>query len=109
MFETILLISNQIQNHISCFVLVGHYIEVGQFQSVRTRAGIKWSKKLQNERKDTTEISEIQSTHLQIAQSQQTWEKLPEDILTNVKASIEVGINRVNLDIPVECLDKRNK
>jgi hypothetical protein len=88
---------------------VGAYIEVGQFRSVRSRIGIKWSKKLLHKRKRTKIDSEMQSAHIQIATSQQTSKQVFEDIITKAKIFIENSINRANKDIPVECSHERNK
>jgi len=38
-------------------VLVGNYIEVGQFQSVRSRAGTKWSEAVRQKHKEKKQKS----------------------------------------------------
>ncbi len=88
---------------------MGNYIEVGQFQSVRSRAGIKWSKTLRNKRKETNENSKIQSAQVETAQSQEMSKQAIEAILTKVKISIEEGIDHANTDTQIKCLDERNK
>ncbi len=90
---------------------MGNYIEVGQFQSVRSRAGIKWSKTLRhNKSKETNENSKIQSTQqVPTVQSQQTPKQVVAAILTKIKIDIEDGIDHANRDIPIESLDERNK
>ncbi|CAF1520271.1 unnamed protein product [Rotaria sordida] len=86
---------------------VDNPIEEGKFQSVRSRAGIKWTKTLLHKRKETKIESKIQSTHILTTENQQISKPVGEDILTKVNIAIDDGIDRVNRDIP--CLDERNK
>ena len=89
---------------------MGHFIEVGHFQSVRSRAGIKWSKTLQHQLKVTNINSNRQNTHTQTAQSQQVSKQVTaEDIFTRVKITIEDAISSANRDLSGEPLEKRNK
>ncbi|CAF1428414.1 unnamed protein product, partial [Adineta steineri] len=79
---------------------MGNYIEDGKFQSVRSRVGIKWSKTLQNKCKATKKQSK--------KQSQQISKQVVDDFISNMKASIEDGIDRAKKDSRIECADERN-
>jgi hypothetical protein len=88
---------------------VGKPTEVGRFQSVRSRVGIKWSKKLRHIPRETKQNHTTQSTCVQLANSPQTSRQVGEDVLTKTKIFIGEGIERINREIPIEDLDERNK
>ena len=88
---------------------MGNYIELGQFQSVRSRAGTKWYKTLRHKRNEMQIRSQIQSTYNQTTTDQQRSEQIVEELLTRMKISIKDAIDRANREISIECLDERNK
>ena len=88
---------------------MGNYIELGLFQSVRSRAGTKWSRTLRHKRKETQITSQMQNTYIKPTAGQRSSKQTAEEIVTKVKIFIKDGIDRANKEIPIECLDERNK
>jgi hypothetical protein len=81
---------------------VGNYIEIGQFKSVRSRTGTKWSKKLRKQNKESRLESTTTHTQPQTTESQRNAEQEATDIIANVKVAAENVIDWVNRLIPAE-------
>ena len=89
-------------------ILVGNYIEFGQFKSIRSRAGIKWSKTIRNKNKESELKSTSKLIQLQTMESQRKAEQLATDIIETVKTSIENTNGLVNGSMAAEFPDQRN-
>ena len=89
-------------------ILVGNYIEFGQFKSVRSRAGIKWSKTIGKKTNASRLQPTVNHTQLQTTESQLKAEQVAKDIIAAVQKSIEIAIDRANILMPVEFPHERN-
>jgi hypothetical protein len=87
---------------------VGNYIELGQFQSVRSRDGIKWSKTLGKQHKDSRLQQTVNHTQIQTTKSQRTAEQVGNEIIATVKAASENAIEDANRLMQVEFPYERN-
>ena len=83
-------------------ILASNCIELGQFRSVRSRAGIKWSKTIGKETNESRLESTTTPTQLQTTESQRKAEQVAKDIIAAVKTSIEIAIDRANILMPAE-------
>ncbi len=92
---------------------MGDYIEVGQFQSVRSRAGTKWSEAKRQKHKEKRKISTINNTmkrmQLQATKSKPIRGKVFHDVITKVKIKILEAIDEANRQIPMEFPREKNE
>ncbi|CAF1481342.1 unnamed protein product [Adineta steineri] len=84
------------------FLKKGQFIESGEFRSVTSRAGTKCSKKIQDEYKQTSTTSSTQNQHFQISKTLPMAEQIAQEIMIDIKTSIENAIELANTQIATE-------
>lgn len=91
-----------------CYVLVGSYIEFGEFHSVRSRAGVKWSDTARQKQQEKRMMHK-RKAHLS---TMMTAERMVDSILTRlvaeVKASTEKALVRTIKQLPIEYSKQRD-
>ncbi|CAF1444525.1 unnamed protein product [Adineta steineri] len=86
----------------------GHYIEFGKFRFVPSRACIKSSKKIRYKHKQTGTTYSIQNQHSQMPKRSLIAEQIAQDIMLNVRTSIENAMELANTQISTESQYERN-
>ena len=80
---------------------MGNYIELGQFKSVRSRAGIKWSKTV-GKKTNESRIQPVNHIQLQTTERQRKAEQVGNDNIASVTAAVENAIDDTNRLMPAE-------
>ncbi|CAF1382200.1 unnamed protein product [Adineta steineri] len=90
------------------FLKKGQYIEFGEFRSVTSRAGTKWSKNIQHEHEQTSTTSSTQNQHVPIPKTSLIAEQIAQDIMINIKISIENAMELANSRISAASQHEKN-
>ncbi|CAF4247836.1 unnamed protein product [Adineta steineri] len=80
----------------------GQYIEFGEFRSVNSHVGRKRLKNIRNEHKQMSTTSSTQNQHLQIPKTSLMAKTIAQDIMINIKTSIENAMQLANTQISAE-------
>ncbi|CAF3411030.1 unnamed protein product [Rotaria socialis] len=90
---------------------VGYHIEFGQFQSVKSRIDSKWDKRVeQKQKKKKEKLVQRNPRHSHgINKKQLAVKRTTQSIIAKVKATIEESINMVNVQMPIECVQERDR
>jgi len=97
----------RILHDISYSVLVGNYIEFGQYRSVRSRAGIKRSKIIERKHKETKNHSKMPSKSVQTSINQLLADQVTKETMSKIKTSIEDAIDHASRYMPTECQNQQ--
>ncbi|CAF4326719.1 unnamed protein product, partial [Adineta steineri] len=84
------------------------YIEFGEFRSVTSRAGTRWSKNIQDEHQQTSTTSSTQNQHFQIPKTSFIAEQIAQDIMINIKTYIENAMELANSQISAASQHEKN-
>lgn len=93
------------------FVSASEYIEFGQFQSIRARAGTKWSDgvRKKHEEKKTKNKAKTSSDQAEIVVGERKVDEDVQNIVSEVKGFLENQIDLIDKRIPCEYTQQRDK
>ena len=90
------------------YILVGPYIEFGEFHSVRARAGMKWSPALRGKRNVKKKMLKGSAYSAEKTTAELMAEEIVASYKAEVKASSERAISRTLREIPTQCSKQRD-
>ncbi|CAF3874873.1 unnamed protein product [Adineta steineri] len=92
----------------NAFLKKGQFIEFGEFRSVTSRAGTRRSKNIQDEHQQTSTTSSTQNQHFTLPKTSLIAEQIAQDIMIDIKISIENAMELANSQISAASQHEKN-
>ena len=90
-------------------ILDGNYIESGVFRSVKSRQGTKWSEPVRRKHKERKQFPTTRRLRSPTMGNQRMAGEVLRNAIGMVKTSIQTAIDLAHTQMPVECLQQRDK